>query len=272
LHVKKDFIETGKDLFSAEIYEEAFDKKTIKNINKWVSKNTDGMIPEIINEIPPEVLMYLINALAFEAEWQDIYTKDQIHDSSFTARDGNLQDAEMMYSTEGTYLLGENVQGFLKYYADKKYAFAALLPDESLSLEDYIRSLTGEELRRLLEESSDSIVHVSIPKFRTEYGTDLKEALSEMGMTDAFDFTLADFSGIASLPDGNLYISQVLHKTFIAVDEKGTKAGAATAVAVAGGAAMTDTKTVHLDRPFLYMIIDCEEKLPIFIGTVVTLE
>ena len=90
-------------------------------------------------------------------------------------------------------------------------------------------------------------------------------------MTDAFDYTVSDFSGIGSSIDGNLYISRVLHKTFIAVDEKGTKAGAATVVEMKDESSMIEPeeiKTVYLDRPFLYMLIDCEANLPVFIGTV----
>ncbi len=87
-------------------------------------------------------------------------------------------------------------------------------------------------------------------------------------MADAFDMARADFSGIGSSSQGNLYISRVLHKTYMAVDENGTRAGAATAVEMRAEGAMEDIKVVHLDRPFLYLIIDCRESLPIFMGTV----
>jgi serine protease inhibitor len=111
----------------------------------------------------------------------------------------------------------------------------------------------------------------AIPKFESENSIEMNDILKAMGMTDAFDYTVSDFSGIGSSIDGNLYISRVLHKTFIAVDEKGTKAGAATVVEMKDESSMIEPeeiKTVYLDRPFLYMLIDCEANLPVLIGTV----
>lgn len=285
--VSPDFLAVNTSLFGADIYAAPFDASTLKDINKWVSDNTDKMIPEILDEIPEDAVMYLINALTFDAEWQNIYKEYQIRDGVFTREDGTKQDVEMMYSTEYVYLQDEQAQGFIKYYNDAKYAFAALLPDEGVSLQDYIASLTGERLHGLLSdplrtteiqhepqapaELAEISVEAAIPKFEVEYDILLNSVLEEMGMRDAFDPRTADLSGIGTSPDGNLYISRVLHKTYIAVDEKGTKAGAATAVEVNLESAVMEPiqpKIVYLDRPFVYMIIDCEENLPVFIGTV----
>lgn len=271
--VEQDFLQTNQNLFEADIFKSTFDRSAVKDINDWVSKNTDRMIPDILDVIPSDAVMYLVNALAFEAEWQDIYFETQISDHTFTMEDGTIQNAKMMYSKEHSYLQDENAQGFLKYYADGKYAFAVLLPDEGISVEDYVNSLTGERLHQLLENSTDTAINAAIPKFETEYSVEMNDILETMGMTDAFDSVLADFSGISASPMGNLFISRVLHKTYIAVNERGTKAGAATLVEMrATGAAPEEIKTVYLDRPFIYMIIDCEEKLPIFIGTVMHIE
>lgn len=268
----QDFLQMNRALFDAGIFESPFDQSALKDINKWVSENTDKMISDILEEIPSDAVMYLINALAFEAEWQNIYFDTQIRDNTFTMEDGTQQNAKMMYSEEHTYLQDENAQGFLKYYADEKYAFAALLPDEGVSVEAYVNSLTGERLHQLLDNSTDTSVNAAIPKFQTEYSAEMNDILKNMGMTDAFDADLADFSGIGVSPVGNLFISRVLHKAYIAVDERGTKAGAATLIEIRAGSALKEQKTVYLDRPFVYMIIDCEENLPIFIGTVMRLE
>lgn len=115
------------------------------------------------------------------------------------------------------------------------------------------------------------VTAASLPKFEAEYSVEMKNVLKSMGMTTAFDSGQADFSGIGFSSDGNLYISDVIHKTFIAVDEQGTKAGAATLVEVCTESASIDIAEpiyITLDRPFLYMIIDCKESLPVFIGTV----
>lgn len=270
--VSPDFLQSNAAYFNADVYMAPFDGSTLKDINGWVSENTDKMIPEILDQIPEDAVMYLINALAFDAEWQKIYNEYQIRDGVFTCEDGAARNVEMMYSSEYTYLQDTQAQGFLKFYGDKKYAFAALLPEEGIPVDDYIASLTGKDLHELLSNATDAPVEAAIPKFEAEYSTLLNNMLTAMGMTDAFDAKLADLSGLGSSnPAGNLFISRVIHKTYISVDEKGTKAGAATAVEVNKESAAlnpVEPKTVYLDRPFVYMIIDCEENLPVFIGAV----
>ena len=138
-----------------------------------------------------------------------------------------------------------------------------------------MKALTGEKISDLLESSTDCVVRTSIPKFETEYSKSLTEILGNMGMTDAFDPLSADFSALGSYKNGNLYISDVMHKTYISVAEKGTKAGAATSISVnATGAPsiMEEPKEVYLDRPFVYMLIDCENNVPFFIGTLMDAE
>jgi serine protease inhibitor len=271
LKVEPSFLQTNADYYGASIYKTAFDDATLNDINAWVNDNTDGMIENILNEIPDEAVMYLINALAFDAEWEDIYREDQVRDGTFTTESGEARDVEMMYNTEGRYLDDGSATGFLKYYADRKYAFAALLPNEGVSVADYIASLTGEGLMSTLNNAQDVEVKTAIPKFESEYTVEMSGILKSMGMTDAFDIGLADFTGLGKSEEGNIFISRVIHKTYIAVDEKGTKAGAATVVEMlGGGAAPSDKiKTVYLDRPFVYMLIDCETNLPIFIGMVI---
>ena len=267
--VNQDFLQTNADYYGADIYKAPFDKQTLKDINNWVKQNTDGMIPEILDQIPPEAIMYLVNALAFEAEWSEIYEKHQVKDGEFTKEDGTKQDVKFMYCSEGTYFEDEKATGFMKRYVGGKYAFVALLPDEGVTVSEYIASLDGESLNALLANPQYATVHTSIPKFETEYKVEMSEILKSMGMTEAFDMYNADFEGFGTSTDGNIYISRVLHKTFISVGEKGTKAGAATIVEMKDGAAAepTEPKEVYLDRPFVYMLVDCENNIPFFIGT-----
>ena len=267
--VNQDFLQTNANYYGADIYKAPFDKQTLKDINNWVKQNTDEMIPEILDKIPDEAIMYLVNALAFEAEWMEIYEKHQVRDGKFTKEDGTKQDVEFMYGTEGTYLEDENAIGFKKYYKGGKYAFVAMLPNEGVSVSEYIASLNGESLNALLSNPQYGTVYTSIPKFETEYTVEMAEILKGMGMTEAFDMYNADFEGLGTSTAGNIYISRVLHKTFISVGERGTKAGAATVVEMADGAAAEpqEPKEVYLDRPFVYMLIDCENNIPFFIGT-----
>ena len=269
--VEQSFLQTNADYYGAGAYKAAFDEGTRNDINNWVKEHTDGMIPEIIDEIPDEAIMYLVNALAFDAKWADEYEEHQIREGRFTMEDGTRQDVDMMHSEEYTYLEDDLATGFIKYYKDRKYAFVAMLPNEGVSVSQYVDSLTGEHLRELLNNPQDLTVFASIPKFETEYDIEMSEVLQEMGMTDAFDWRVADFSrlGTYNVDGMNICIKRVLHKTFISVSEQGTRAGAATAVEMVAEGAMeiVEFKEVVLDRPFVYMLIDCETNLPFFIGT-----
>ena len=265
----QNFLQTNADYYGADIYEAPFDKQTLKDINNWVKQETDGMIPRILEDIPQAAVMYLINALAFEAEWTKIYEKNQVHDRTFTKEDGTKQDVELMYSTEGKYLEDENATGFIKYYKGGKYAFVALLPNEGVTVSEYINSLDGASLNALLANAEARTVETAIPKFETEYDTEMSDILQAMGISDAFNVTLADFSNLGESTEGNIYVNSVIHKTYIQVGEKGTKAGAVTVVEMNDGAAgpPDEVKQVYLDRPFVYMLIDCENNIPFFIGT-----
>lgn len=267
--VSRAFLQTNANYYGADIYKRTFDEKAKNEINKWVKNKTDGMIDKILdNDISKDTVMYLINALSFEAEWDNIYRSVNVHDGIFTTENGLKRNVSFMFSNEGEYLEDENTTGFIKYYKSREYAFAALLPKENISMTDYIASLTGSKIEDLLSSRDSSIVYARLPKFSYDYSISLNETLKALGMTDAFDSYKADLSGISSLTDENIYISDIFHKTCITVDEKGTKAGAVTRISVDDGAPL-DFHEVFLDRPFVYMLIDCKSNTPFFIGTVI---
>ena len=269
--IEQSFLQTNADYYGAGAYKAAFDEGTRNDINNWVKEHTDGMIPEILDEIPDNAIVYLVNALAFDAKWEDEYDEFQIREGRFTMEDGTRQDVDMMHSHEHIYLEDPMATGFIKYYKDRRYAFVAMLPNEDVTVAQYVDSLTGEHLRDLLNNPQDVAVVAAIPKFETEYGIEMRNVLQEMGMTGAFDWRAADFSklGTYNVDGANICINRVLHKTFISVSEKGTRASAATAVEMVTEGAMeiVEFKEVILDRPFVYMLIDCETNLPFFIGT-----
>lgn len=274
--VEKDFLQTNANYYGADIYKRKFDRGAKDEINLWVSQKTEEMIPEILDEIPQDAVMYLVNALAFEAEWDSTYEKRQVQDDTFILEDGTQKDVELMYEEKYMpYLEDELATGFLKYYTERKYAFVALLPKEGVAVAEYVNFLSGESLQSMLENASEEKVETAIPKFVTEYETELSQVLADMGMPDAFHVNVADFSklGQDTRPDYNIYISRVLHKTYIEVGEQGTKAGAVTAVAPGDGASPpTEPKEVILNRPFVYMLVDTENNLPFFIGTLMDVE
>lgn len=272
LKVERDFLQANADYYGADVYKDPFDDPFIGRINGWVEENTDGMIQEVISEVPANAVMYLADALAFKAEWESMYTQDQVQAGTFTREDGTSQPADLMYSEEYGYLRDEHASGFVKYYVDQKYAFAALLPEEGMSVKDYVGSLTGERLRKILQNVEEADVSAAVPRYTCAYDVRLKEVLQTMGIRDVFDPDQADLSGIGSYEDQPLYVSEMAHKAFIAVDERGTEAGAVTLAEIATKGAAVEPKIVYLDRPFVYMLIECGTDVPVFIGTVETLE
>lgn len=272
LTIEKDFLQKNADYYDAEIYKSPFTDQTILDINNWVKQNTEGMIDKIIDEIEYDTIMYLINAIVFDAEWKTVYNKSDIYQEEFTNLNGIKQKIEFMRSDEYLYLDDENATGFIKPYYDDKYSFVALLPNEEVTLENYISTLTGKGLLNIINSAKETTVVASTPKFSYEYEIELNDILKALGMPDGFDPDKANFLRMGRSTRGNIYIGDVLHKTFISLDELGTKAGAVTKVEMKDECAAMDTKIITLDRPFVYAIVDNSTNLPVFIGTVVNLE
>lgn len=267
LVLKDSFLESSREAYLAELRQAPMNRDTCDAINAWVMEKTAGMIPSIVDEIPEDAMLYLVNALAFEASWPEPYQEHQVTDSIFTTGDGREQDVELMHSKEHLYLETDTATGFIKPYKDSRYGFAVLLPREGISLRDCLDSLTDEEFRSLIQNPADAVVYAAMPKFEAEFDTELSEVLQEMGMVDAFNPSTADFSLMGTCDDGNLCIGRVKHRTFLSVAEEGTRAGAATVVEILCGAAFNpDIKEVTLDRPFLYAVVDLENGFPIFLG------
>lgn len=275
--VEDAFLRSCVNYYSAEVYRSAFDGGLVTDLNRWVSKKTDGMISDLLEKEPgAQTMLYLVNAACFDAKWETPYTKENVRtDGIFTAASGKRQTADYLDSHETIYLSGNNVSGFLKPYDGGKYAFVALVPDEGVTLADYLRTLTGEHLYQLITDHHYADVQASIPKFTARSELELEEPLRAAGISDLFDVSAADLRGLGSAPNGNtLYVNSVLHKTYLELDENGTKAAAATSLDVNGGAAppSEDVKTVTLDRPFLYMVVDTHACVPLFMGTVTSME
>lgn len=267
LTVEKGFLQTNADYYNAAAFKSKFDDATLEDINSWVEKNTDGMIDSILDSIHPDAVMYLINAIVFDAEWEKVYSKENLKGGSFKSASGMTEDAEFMNSEEGLYLEDSMSTGFIKPYSKGLYSFAAILPNEGTSVDEYVVAMTGTGFLDLIRGAESTLVTAALPKFSYSYKISMNDPLKRLGMPAAFSPENADFSRLGKSSRGNLFIGDVLHKTFISVDELGTKAGAVTKVEIRDES-YTETKTVILDIPFIYAIIDNSTGLPIFIGTV----
>ena len=273
--IRKDFLQKNADYYGAAAYEAPFDQSTVDDINHWVSDNTDQMIPQVIDQIPEESKVILANAVVFDALWAEPYDEEyQVSDADFTAADGTVQTAQMMYDELHTYIEDEHAAGFMKSYSGG-YAFAALLPEEGMTPEDYLETLDAKDVQDMFTKMREDWkpVRTGLPQFSYDFDTMMNAPLAEMGMPGAFS-NIADFSGMTDAPLG-LHIGSVIHKTHIDLTAAGTRAAAATVVMMDETSAAPDPeepKTVILDRPFVYMIVETDNYLPVFIGTVNSVE
>ena len=263
LIVKDAFLQANADYYGADAYRKPFDMQTVKEINDWVSAHTDGRIPTMLDHMSTDIMLVLINALTFDAQWQEKYAEDNATDGEFTAADGTVQPASYLHSEENTYLDDGMATGFLKPYEGGRYSYLALLPNEDVTMEEYLASLTGEKLLDTIANASLESVKVTMPKLKTETTRELNEPLCAMGMPLAFGGG-ADFSGIADKP---LCIDTVLQKTYLEVDENGTKAAAATAI-IMKECGIFMQKSVFLSRPFVMGIYDNETQTFLFLGVI----
>ena len=263
------FVEDNKTYYNAEIYDEKFNDKAVKKINKWVDKNTNHMIDKIIGEIPEDAAMYLINALAFEARWSEPYKEGQVEDGKFKNYDNFEADVSFLTGNVDNYMEDGDSIGFIKPYSGNDYGFFAILPNEDIGIDEFVKILDTEKFKNLVNNASfEYEVFTKTPKFEVDYGTSLVEPLSKMGMNSAFG-DKADFTAMVKDGSAQLNISEVLHKTYMKVDEEGTKAAAVTSLemkCMALAPEEPEVKEIILDRPFVYGIIDFETLMPIFTG------
>lgn len=269
LAIEDRFLQTNGEFYQAAVFRAPFDETTKDDINRWIHHNTKGRIENMIREIPDMTRLYLINALTFERTWEDTYNPLQVQEGIFTKDDGSTQTADLMYCSTETYLEDDNAAGFLKPYKGGRYVFAALRPNDGVTVDEYLATLEPGDLFEILQNASGAEVRTAMPKFEADYRCTLEEGLQEMGMTHAFDPELADFYGIGSYKGYPLYIETVHHATYMKVNETGTEAAAATVVEVPGEEAapvLEEPKTVYLDKPFVYLIWDQIDSIPLFIG------
>ena len=270
--VNRHFISRIENTFDADIVAADMpNPATVDEINSWVKKETFDMIDKIIDEgsLDEQTIMVLLNAIAFDAKWQNEISDKSCFEDDFNGTAGK-KTVTFMRTHGNRYLEGNNEIGFIKNYAGGDYAFLALLPDEGIDINDYVASLSGKEFLKICDEDFGDKYEVNtvIPHFSFDCSLSMAGVLEKMGIKDAFNPFTADFSGMGESTNGALYISDVIHKTHIELDNKGTKAAAVTGVVVNCYTAYipAKVKNVVLDRPFVYAIIDTQTGLPVFLG------
>lgn len=268
LTLKKSFLTKVRENYGAKGKGAPFDQTTVEEINAWVKKSTEGMIPSIVQRLEPEARVMLVNAIYLKAAWMDPYVRQQKR--KFTRESGASSKVTMLESTEQAYVEIAGAKGFVKEYQGGQLAFMALLPPKGTSVRDYVKNLTGEELiQGYLGRKLEGIrVLTRLPAFDYDYEISLKEPLENLGIRLAFSEE-ADFSRMSKQ---GLCIDAVLHKTHIKVNKDGTEAAAATAIGMNATSAAPHLpvvqKKVYLNRPFVYAVVETKTGFPVFLGVV----
>ena len=268
---KQDFLQRNTQFFGAEVSTLDFtDPNTLPTINQWVNTNTNGKITKILDEINPDMVLFLINAIYFKGTWQTEFDPSRTRDGTFYLTTGDEKQIPMMTRT-GDYPYYENYEAKFQAislpYGDGRMSMYIFLPYPESDINTFLEGLNTENWERWVSQLRDQEVFLSMPKFKLEYKKTLNNPLQSLGMGIAFAPGLADFSQMADLEalGKNLYIGEVLHKAVVEVNEEGTEAAAVTSVGIRATSA---PPAFMANRPFFFAIRDNETKTVLFMGTV----
>ncbi|UCG87709.1 MAG: serpin family protein [Gemmatimonadota bacterium] len=265
---EQEFIDINRQYFDAEVAALDFTSPAAApTINGWVSNATHGRIAGIVPDpVPNDIVMYLINAIYFKGDWTYQFDKSRTRGAPFDLPDGSQTTVDMM-SHEADVEVGVNWSAGVHVgdlpYGGEAYSMTILLPPTATQIDSLVDQLTQENWSEWVGQIHTEEIHVSIPKFTLEYEIKLNDALTALGMGIAFSDT-ADFTRMYA--PGEIFISEVKHKTFVDVNEEGTEAAAATSV---GMAPTSMPLSFIVDRPFVFVIRERLSGTILFMGKVV---
>ena len=269
-----DFLETNHKFYRATLETVDFSNpKTPDVINRWVSDKTQGKIPKIIDQMNPEEVLVLINAVYFKGSWLNRFEKTDTSPEPFYLPDGTQVKVPMMHQNKTgqlhKYLHLQNplFEAVQLPYQDKRLGLVLFLPSKTSSLTQFCGALTSDSWNVWMSKPwYSSEVMLSLPKFKIESSLDLKPPLTQLGMGIIFGAGLANFTGIHS--SGKLYVSKASQKTFMEVNEEGTEAAAATSLEYSFYGFDDGPYVLKFDRPFYFALYDQKTKTVLFAGTV----
>jgi serine protease inhibitor len=268
--VLEEFITLNREYFNAEVTEIDFtDPLTVETINQWIEERTNGKIKDMLDIIPEDAVMYLINALYFNAKWKYEFEKSETYQGEFHLSGFEQKQVDFM-RIEGSfgYASNEYFTSVELPYGDSAYSMVVCLPAAQGNISELVSHLSIVNWESWFEDALQRGVRIDLPKFKFGFKALLNDPLKNLGLSVAFKMGEADFSNIN--PAGNLYINRVIHQCFIDVQEEGTEAAAATIVEVnkysSGG---EGTPIIFkVDRPFLFLIKENSTGAFIFMGKV----
>jgi len=270
---EQDFFDRCGEYFDARVSGLDFGKpqEAKDTMDNWVDENTNGKIEEIVDVVDPiNDMMFLINAIYFNGTWTYQFNEEDTKDELFYLSGGGTKECKMMeVLSEFKCFEDSNAQVIDIPYGDGNYSMTAVIPYYGEDIDQMITGLTQEKWDEWINSFSEDSVNLFFPKLKLEYKIDknLLTVLSDMGMEIAFDPFEADFTGMYA--PGNIYISRIIHKTFLEVDEEGTEAAAATVVAMTLGSSEGSYPEIRLNRPFLFAIRENHSGAILFIGKII---
>ncbi len=266
----KDLFKNGmKDNYDARIESLDFSlPSTLQTINKWASDNTYGKIPKVLDEISPDLVMFLMNALYFKGDWSYQFDISKTQNEIFNLSDGNQINVQMMHLTaDANVFNGDDYKALELFYGRRNFSMIVILPNSNIS--DFYSELnenSWNSLTNFLTNASPiSELQIALPRFKFSYERKLNEVLIDLGMSDAFNPSLADLSGIS---ESELFVDFVKQNTFVEVNETGTEAAAVTTV----GVGITSAGPINqfiVDKPFVFIIRERTTNTILFIGKVI---
>ncbi|MBN1386841.1 MAG: serpin family protein [Bacteroidales bacterium] len=266
-NVLSAFISTNQTYFDAMVSELDFtDPQAVEIINNWIEEKTNDKIQDMLDYIPDDAVMYLINAIYFNAAWKYQFDKDATQTGTFYLQDGNQHETDFM-KVNGTFMYTstDNFNAVELPYGDSTFSMVVMLPYQDLDVDDLVDQMDVLTWNEWFSNSAMTDVQVELPKFKYGFKDLLNNPLINLGLGIAFSGG-ADFSLIT--PGGGIFISRVIHQTFIDVQEEGTEAAAATIVELRETAGPTQPIFFRADKPFLYLIKENSTGAILFMGKV----
>lgn len=261
--VKKAFLETNKTYFDAEVRELDFAQSWAKDtINNWCARKTNNLIKDILDYIPKDAVMYLVNAVYFKGTWKIQFDKKQTRESYFTNEAGKQLKVNMMQLKDTFAYTKDDYAQYLDLpYGNGAFSMTIILPNYDKTTADVLASMSGERWNNIVGSLVKKEVAVFFPRFSTKNKFLLNKPLINMGMPKAFTSS-AEFKNIA---DDDLMISRVLHDTYVEVTEEGTEAAAATVVEMIK-TSLPEYPTVNVNKPFVFVIREKSTGVILFAG------
>lgn len=267
--VDHDFLSTNQYYFKAVVKPLDFsDPSSVTTINNWVSDNTNNLIPNIIDQISEDMVMYLINAVYFKGQWKYTFNEANTVAKPFTLFNGTIVSTPSMIQemTVPVYRNNDLLIAELPYNQGN-FNMSIILPASGNTLDSVVFQLTQANWNMWKQSLVETGIQMQMPKFKFSYNEEqMKQILSAIGMGIAFDDSRAEFTRINI--NGGLFISEVKHKTFIETNEEGTEAAAATSVGVSVTSVGEEPMPFIVDKPFIFLISEKSSGTILFIGTV----